>query len=99
MKNRKHRYLGTSMERAFKTILALQREDGVTVRELADYLEFESVSAGTRYKSSMRWIDTASLFVPVIELENRRYSFGAACDINNHRSSGGSTAIVYGIME
>ena len=87
------------MERAFKTIEALQRESGVTVSELADHLEFESDSPGTRYKSAMRWIDTASLFIPVIELEDRRYSFGAACDINNHRSNGGSTAAVYGIME
>lgn len=99
MNDRKHQYRRTSIRRAIRTIKALNRECGVTVKELADYLEFKSTNPATRYHSAMRWIDVASTEIAVVELDARRYSQGAACDIKNHRSNGGSMAKVYGVIK
>ena len=71
--------------RAFKTIEALSRRDGVTTIELADILGFGGTRQ-TRYSLGRYWIDMASLHYPVVE--------------KGFRANGmaGRNPVVYGMM-
>jgi hypothetical protein len=65
-------YRRDSIYRAFKTIEALNWHNGVTARELSDFLGLRSNSAGTNYHNAMKWIDAASTVMPVAEIGKRK---------------------------
>ena len=76
------------IKRAFLTIQALQRRSGVTAKELADILDFDSTQRANRYVSAKYWIDHAGYFLPVVEIGKRRHE-GAKV---------GRKATVYGVL-
>ena len=65
-------YRRDSIDRAFKTIIALQRKSGVTIRELSEILEFNGELPKTRHNCAKTWIDAASTHLPVVEIGLRR---------------------------
>jgi len=82
------------LDRAFKTIIALQK--GVTAVELAQILEVSTkpeIDEDERRRQfrtfAMRYINTASLYLPVMETGKRRNA-GCLC---------GPKATIYGLME
>ena len=72
---RKEPYRRDSINRAIKTLLALSRRNGATVRELTAILGF-SGNRTSSYESAKAWLDAAACQLPVIEI-GRRHSANA----------------------
>ena len=62
--------------KCFLTIEALKRKNGVTNRELSEILNIPSSFKNNDYRCAQRYIDAASLVLPVIEI-CKRHSMGA----------------------
>jgi len=75
--------------KAFLTREALERRIGVTARELSSILGYGDNLKNHSYESAKRWIDVASLVLPVSEIGKRRYRDAIT----------GPEATVYGIRK
>ena len=79
-----------SIGRAIKTIQALGRPTGVTATELRAILGLSANGSRSSGRcNAMRWIDAASVHLPVAEIGKRR----------NGGNTRGPYATVYGIMD
>jgi len=78
-----------AMLKAFLTREALDRKAGVTARELSLILGYGDDFKNHWYEAARRWIDAASVVLPVAEIGKRRHQDAIT----------GPEATVYGIRK